>query len=123
MIFLNHLVGRLKRTNQIMQCGTGKSKAYKDQKTLISEWICSRGLQAPQFHQKTWIFWDDLLKVKVSVMNLWQSYKMTARCDLYIKPIGRYSPGNLQEREKENADRNRLPSFHTSIPFLHKTQA
>lgn len=31
--------------------------------------------------------------------------------------------GYIQEREKENANRNRLPSFNISIPLLHKMQA
>jgi hypothetical protein len=48
---------------------------------------------------------------------------VTVGCDLYFKAIGRSSPKGIQEKEKESADRNRLPSFNISIPFHHKTQA
>lgn len=110
----------------------GSLRPTKIKEALISEQICTWGLQAPEFHQvisKTeipgiQISWGDLPNMKVSLWwNLQQFYKMAAGYDLYVKAIGRYSPISIQEREMENVGRNRLPSFNISIPFLHKTQA
>lgn len=99
MIFLNHLVRQIKQTNQTMHSVELGSPKPTKIKGLISEWMCSRGLQASNSTKKPGSFGDDLLKVKVSVMNLQQFYKMTARCDLYIKPIGRYSPESSVSRK------------------------
>lgn len=124
MIFLNHLVGRLKRTNQAMHSvEPGSPKPTKIQRFSSLNEYAPEDSKLLNSTKKPGSFEMTYSKQRFLWWILQQFYKMTARCDLYIKPIGRYSPGNLQEREKENADRNRLPSFHISIPFLHKTQA
>lgn len=108
------------------------SRATQIKAALISQQYCTWERQAPQFHQETsgrprtleprclevtypmWWFLRWILQ---------QFYKVTAGCDLYFKAIGRSSPKGIQEKGKESADRNRLPSLNISGPFHHKTQA
>lgn len=133
MIFVNHPVGRLHRTSQIMHTVELRIlRATQIKEALIFQQIFTRGRQAPQFHHETLARLRALEPRCLEVTRpMWwffrwilqQFYKVTVGCDLYFKAIGRSSPKGIQEKEKESADRNRLPSSNISIPFHHKTQA
>lgn len=109
MIFLNHLVGQTKQANQTMHSVELGSPKPTKIKRLISEWMGALEDSGAQSTQETWIFWDDLLKVKVSVMNFATPIKWLLDVICMINPVAGTALNLFQEREKENADRNRLP--------------